>query len=523
MINNRNEEILLNILVRHTRNYKIKFSDLWAEFDRKSMHSFSGKTEEIRRRSFQRLLKSMCENSPNEDVTIRHEKPYYWVELSENYHNDPDIDFTQEEILQIIDAIIMSKNISAEDTKTLIEKIKILSNDPNYLPLRNTPDYASIKSLVPHNTQQNFYNLPIIQEAIAENKKIIFFRNRYNTSKALCPVTKEMTKASPYYILPIDGYYYLLCNIEGTDGLERCRIDLLTEVEETSEKSKSKKDASVPDSIDLGKYISEQNTFNFGNIERVRMLVHKGYMTELIDSFGINFEIDENVDESLDRNHDEMILVTLNSTASRICSWALQHPPVKILEPKSFKHKYSSALHFRIEQNKFVEQLFSDAVKRAEKTGHLHLVKLNFDGPRPGMVKRRLTVLKDITHATFIDNGRSYFDFLKNYPQLESLTIGCNEIENDSLFSQLPKLKRLKLFGTHIKDISFLTELDTLETLYLDEEQIEDIEPIYHVKSLQKLVVNQKINSLLCGEKLKAIYGSEFQYGIIDDQTEEIK
>ena len=246
-------------------------------------------------------------------------------------------DFTDSELRMLIDSVLFSKNISQKQAKDLIGKLKGLSN--KYFSAKvshvcNLPElqYADRK-------QQLLFNLDEINDAISLKKKISFTYNRYNTKFQLVPKKSNYTyTVNPYQMVAHNGHYYLICNFDKYSELSHLRIDKMTDVEILNEKVKDKK--LIPElehGLDLSKYMA-QHVYMYGGKSVWSVIkCHESLMDELVDWFGKEYSIVEQVGEEIS------VRVKINEQA--MFYWALQYGDcVEVVEPVQLRQKIQIAV-----------------------------------------------------------------------------------------------------------------------------------------------------------------------------------
>jgi len=136
-------------------------------------------------------------------------------------------DFEESELRMLIDGVLFSKNISRNQAKRLIEKLKNLGS--NQFSAKVT-HIANLPELQHSDNTRVMFNLDVINDAISKNKKISFIYNSYDENLKLKPRRNEIYIVSPYQMAAANGFYYLICNTDGHENIVHYRIDKMTEV-----------------------------------------------------------------------------------------------------------------------------------------------------------------------------------------------------------------------------------------------------------------------------------------------------
>lgn len=95
----------------------------------------------------------------------------------------------------------------------------------------------------------------------------------------------------------------------------------------------------------------------------------------------------------------------------------------------------------------------------------------------------------DLSHNDIDD-----ISFLLDMPKLRVLLLGDNDIEDVSYLSQLRDLEYLELFKNKIKDVSPLASLQNLLDLNLSHNHIDDLTPLAVLKNVERLWVYNSNN-----------------------------
>ena len=140
-------------------------------------------------------------------------------------------DFTDSELRLLIDSLLFSKHIPYSQCRELISKLESLSN--RYFRSR-VKHIKTMPDLSLH-SQQLFYTIEVLDEAIGKHRQISFTYNSYGTDKRLHPRRdsnggiREYV-VNPYQIAAANGRYYLICNYDKYDDVANYRLDRITNI-----------------------------------------------------------------------------------------------------------------------------------------------------------------------------------------------------------------------------------------------------------------------------------------------------
>ena len=241
-------------------------------------------------------------------------------------------EFTNSELRLLIDSLLFSKHIPYSQCKELVEKLSGLSNQYFKSRIRHI-------STLPDNSPQNkqlFYNIDVIDEAIAKRRQIEFHYNRYGTDKKPHPETLPDGKnavytVNPYQMVATNGRYYLICNYDKYDNVSNIRIDRITGIKMTDKPAKSQR--SVPElknGFNLPKHMAEHIYMFAGESIPVTFRAKKYIVGDVIDWFGKDVTF-------FDETETEVtVRTTVNENAMRC--WALQYAlHIRVLSPQSLR------------------------------------------------------------------------------------------------------------------------------------------------------------------------------------------
>ena len=269
--------------------------------------------------------------------------------------------FSFEELNQVVESVLLLKNIDSVTKEKLIRKLQSLSsvNYPKYSPFISETTgkiSKSISSVFEDSRIDEIAvrrNLKIIRSAIeADNgsgRKIAFNFNGYNEEKQLVPrkniLGEDMVYiASPYYVILYNGKYYLICSVEPYDNVSFYRIDLMSNITDqtkvsvldnqklVSEKRKPKRDISgLPlewnDEVATN-FQTEHLYMYYGEPCKIILKFDKDRYTLLHDYFGDKYQFIRHTDEQWDE-------VAVKCVPKAMEAWALQCADyVEVLSPR---------------------------------------------------------------------------------------------------------------------------------------------------------------------------------------------
>ena len=244
-------------------------------------------------------------------------------------------DFEDSELRLLIDGLLFSRHLPYNQCKELVCKIEKLSN----VYFKSRTKYIAT---IPHdrtNNQQLFHTIDVLDEAIANNKKVKFKYLEYNmdlsqTAKKTPDGEDRIYIVSPYQMVAKEGKYYLICNYDCYDDVSNYRIDRIHDVEITDEiiKPFEKLKGTDGQRLNLAQYMAEHVYMYSGNTSRIKMKVVKPMISDIIDMFGTNVTF---------MSHDETyVTISVRADEMAVCQFAKNFAPdVIVLSPKSVRKR----------------------------------------------------------------------------------------------------------------------------------------------------------------------------------------
>lgn len=244
-------------------------------------------------------------------------------------------EFDDAELRMLIDSVLFSKNLTQKQAKDLVDKLRIMGN--RYFSAK-VSHICNLPELHHSDNKQLMYTIDAVNDAISDKKKISFVYNSYGTDLKLHPKREEPYIVNPYQIVANNGFYYLIGNYDKYDNVSHYRLDKMTCVQILEDKVKPKKDVEdFANGYSLPKHMAEHIYMFGGSSVRVRFLIHKDMINDLVDWFGKEFRI-----VSI---KDDMAEVSVNCNENAMFFWALQYGPyVEVLEPKSLRKKLADGI-----------------------------------------------------------------------------------------------------------------------------------------------------------------------------------
>ena len=239
-------------------------------------------------------------------------------------------DFDDSELRLIIDSLLFSKYIPYNQCKNLIQKISNLTSE--YFQSRIK--YVKTVQSTEKRNQELFLTIDVVDDAIKNNKKILFNYYNYNVKKELEPRLNQNGKpkeyiVNPFFLVATNSRYYLVCNNQGKIGINIYLADRIKNAKVLDEKAIPKAEMNkMLKQTPLPKYVMEHIYMTLGDSTNVTFEFDKKQINAMIEWFGNDIVLKE-------KDKDTYIAqIFVNKKAIKY--FAMQYSQfVKIVSPKS--------------------------------------------------------------------------------------------------------------------------------------------------------------------------------------------
>ncbi len=246
-------------------------------------------------------------------------------------------DFEDSELRLLIDSLLFSKHIPYSQCKELITKLEGLSN--KYFKAK-VKHIMNLPENQPSNSQL-FYVIEVLDEAIANGKKVSFQYEEYGIDKKRHPRMNDIKETRQYIVNPFqmvatNGRYYLIGNYDKYDNISHYRLDRIAEIKLLEVPIKSKKEIpEIKDGLNLSTRMAE-HIYMFGGLStRVKFRAPIWIADQIIDWFGMDIEFAKEVSGP---ESEETVLVSVKVNEKAFKLWALQYGMyVEVLEPDTLR------------------------------------------------------------------------------------------------------------------------------------------------------------------------------------------
>ncbi len=411
--------------------------------------------------------------------------------------------FSKGELLLLIDHVKFDKNLDAEASKKLVEKLTRFSRNKN---ASNVGEFSESKAFA---SESNTFadNLNALSEALnfktEENvahsrgvrRQVSFYECQYASDKELHRISNDKITFNPYHIVTSHGRYYVIGTILGEKKLRHYRIDKMTEITILDSKAESELYK------DVREYLLQHPYMQEGEIGYIKLRATESGIGDVIDEFGTRVNITKT--NSVFRE------ITFSANFEDVFRFALHHADsVDVIEPQDLRYRLQSMarmMKIRYIQNDQDIEFYScntTISKNCLLIGKMLNVGLsNFKKHKAMSLSERVEAVKTIKiyDASVVTD----WNMLSDYINSEKVYIGGGDKIDISFIKDLPRLKELDIIKPGTADLSPINKCNALTRLQLHGAQKLDLSPIYEAKNLQILRVDQETADCIDIEKLK--------------------
>lgn len=245
--------------------------------------------------------------------------------------------FSPVEASLLLHSVYALRDISSTEADLLIRKI--MSTQSRFFRQAYRMLTLSRSNLKTEN-ESVLENFKVIDEAIRENRMLIFTYNRYDTEKRLAPYGKLKRSVIPHGIVLKLQHFYLLANYVGESEQLSFRLDRMTDMEK-GEFLEEKVMEELFNTYDE----TRGNVYMYGGKkENVKLLIDKNMISHVIDYFGNDIRVTP--------YDDTQVLVRISHVNTEgLAFWALQYVAYcTILSPQSVVVKIDEYLKIGLEK-----------------------------------------------------------------------------------------------------------------------------------------------------------------------------
>ena len=244
-------------------------------------------------------------------------------------------DFEDSELRLLIDGVLQSKHITAKHSKDLIEKLCGLSNKYFKSHVKNV---YSVNDWSKTDNQALFYNIDVIDEAIATGKMVEYDYNKYGVDKKLHK--SSFARLSPYQLILHNQRYYLMGYSSYWGNMTFHRLDRITNMRVSERPATPISEVEGYErGIDYKQIASTMPYMYTDTPERIEFIADERIVDQIVDWFGLDIKMSAIPDTT------DKVKVDLFASPNAMEHWALQYLNyVEVMKPESLRERIKESL-----------------------------------------------------------------------------------------------------------------------------------------------------------------------------------
>ena len=244
-------------------------------------------------------------------------------------------EFEDSELKLMIDGVLQSKHITARHSKDLIEKLCGLSNKYFRSHVKNV---YSVNDWSKTENQALFYNIDVVDEAIATGKQVQYDYNKYGVDAKLHK--SSFQRVSPYQLILHNQRYYLMGYSDYWGNMTFHRLDRISNMrlyDKPATPITSVK--GYENGIDFKQIASTMPYMYTDTPERIEFIADEFIVDQIVDWFGKDIRM------SVLPDNDKKVKVELVASPNAMEHWALQYLNyVEVTKPESLRGRIKESL-----------------------------------------------------------------------------------------------------------------------------------------------------------------------------------
>ena len=244
-------------------------------------------------------------------------------------------DFEDSELRLLIDGVLQSKHITAKHSKELIDKLCGLSNKYFRSHVKNV---YSVNDWSKTDNQALFYNIDVIDEAIAEGKQVEYDYNKYGIDRRLHK--SSFARLSPYQLILHNQRYYLMGYSSYWGNMSFHRLDRITNMRICDRAAVPLTDVpGYENGIDYKQIASTMPYMYTDEPERIEFIADEYIVDQIVDWFGLDIKM------SAIPDNPGKVKVDLFASPNAMEHWALQYlNHVEVTKPAHLRERIRNSI-----------------------------------------------------------------------------------------------------------------------------------------------------------------------------------
>ena len=243
-------------------------------------------------------------------------------------------EFEDSELRLIIDGVLQSKHITARHSEDLIRRLCGLSSEYFRSHVKNV---YSVNDWSKTENQALFYNIDVIDEAIATEKQVQYDYNKYGIDAKLH--RSSFQRVSPYQLILHNQRYYLMGYSDYWGNMTFHRLDHISNMRIYDKPATPiSRVKGYENGIDYKKIASTMPYMYTDTPERVEFVADASIVDQIVDWFGKDIRMTEGPEE-------KKVTVSLIASPNAMEHWALQYVNhVEVTKPEHLRERIKESL-----------------------------------------------------------------------------------------------------------------------------------------------------------------------------------
>ena len=244
-------------------------------------------------------------------------------------------EFEDSELRLLIDGVLQSKHITAKHSKDLIERLCGLSNKYFRSHVKNV---YSVNDWSKTENQSIFYNIDVIDEAIATGRQVQYDYNKYGIDAKLHK--SSFQRVSPYQLILHNQRYYLMGYSSYWGNMTFHRLDRITNMRVCNKPATPITSVKgYENGIDFKQIASTMPYMYTDTPERIEFIADEYIVDQIFDWFGKDIRM------SVLPDNDKKVKVELVASPNAMEHWALQYLNyVEVTKPESLRKRIKTSI-----------------------------------------------------------------------------------------------------------------------------------------------------------------------------------
>lgn len=226
-----------------------------------------------------------------EDIRTLIDRGYDICTYEENnrgyYLRETEFEFS--ELRLLTDAVLSARFISTAQSKEIVNKLKKLTNRYDESRLEKV---SYLHKRIKCDNRAIFYNIDMLTEAIEKGRQVSFDYLKYTPARKMEKKDDQKRVVSPYSIIWVGDYYYLVCKYPKYESLSNLRLEKISNITILDEPAELVTGiAGFENGFDIAEYANRHIHMFSGREERIELRCREEILQAMQDKFGEELKI----------------------------------------------------------------------------------------------------------------------------------------------------------------------------------------------------------------------------------------